>query len=443
MPYDLSDGSGSNQTAPTTTGSGPPSVGPRPSDILRGGGGGPGGMGQGPRGGHAPEPFFLSERPITPADGAVSTILWFAVIAMVLSLLYLLYGVWTGMLANPHFIQLYAKADQARILGDLALAETILRWSMLISLISLVFLYYDEESIGYILVITAVFLSVGIPDISGFLLGLNKAKPSVATWSVIDAIKALSFYPAVPGTLLIVWDLVRRAISGLEAAKNRRAGLRYGQGAAAQIKRRNVFLGRCWNMPYCRDSIRARCPIQIKHQGPCWRYKQGCMCEESIAVLATTAGDWKSAVSKAITNLESRETPDSPAPKTGNPLLAFSDGSGRPQLSWNEKKQRCRECLIYNTHQEQKYKALTAGVFVLIAAILYFCNGPLINILAAVFDKFNSSLGQLSLVNNHGSQVLSASASTPVCWFVLCVIAILALSKLLQMVEYCCFTLKI
>jgi hypothetical protein len=386
----------------------------------------------------------LLERSYTPADGAVSTVLWLSCVVMFLALAYLLWGVWSGMLANPHFKQLYSHPDQLRILADLGLAETTLRVSMLIGLISAVFLYYDEESIGYILVITAVFFNIGVPDLSAFFLGMMRAKPSEATLNAVGALEALAWYPAVPGSLLIVWDLVRRAMTAMDAAKNRRAGLRYGQGLAGiQVKRRNVFLGRCWNLPFCRDGLRSRCPIHIKHSGPCWRYKQGCMCEESIATLATTAGDWRAAVAKAVQNLENRNNPEPVAAPSGNPLLAFSAGQTRQQLSWAEKKQRCRECLIYNTHQEHKYKALTVAVFAFIGGALYFFNGPLIAALQAVFGTFNSSLGKLSLVNNGGAQVFSASSTGPVCWFVLVVIAILVLSKLLQLVEYCVFTIKI
>jgi hypothetical protein len=444
VPFDLSDDSGSNKPISLDPVGNLPTG--RPSDILRPAGPGglrPGTPGYGGGGHKAPESNFLTDRPITPADGAVRTIFGFALIALMISLGYLLWGIWSGDLANPHYKQAYTPEDHVRILSNLGMFESVLRISILVTLATALFLYYDEESLGYILVISAVFLIDGVPELSKWLLvAFLKSKPSLATDNVIGAIGSLSWYPAVPGIVLIVWDLIRRFLVALEQARTRRASLRYGQGVAGQIKRRNVFLGHCWNLPYCREPIRSRCPIFIKHKGPCWRYKQGCMCEESIAKLATTPGDWKSAVSSAISKMENKPSANAGGNPTGNPLLSFSDGAGRPQLSWGEKKQRCRECLIYNTHQEQKYKALSVAVFAFIGSVLYFGNGVLISALSAGFDKFNALLGQMALTG-HGDKVFDQGATDPVCWFVLVVLAILLLSKLLQMVEYCCFTIKI
>jgi hypothetical protein len=166
------------------------------------------------------------------------------------------------------------------------------------------------------------------------------------------------------------------------------------------------------------------------------------MCEESISKLATNPGEWKSVVTSAITKMEGRDVAAAPA-RPLNPILGFTDSSGRAKLSWGEKKQRCRECVIYNTHQEQKYKALTACVFLALAAVLFFYNGILIDILSFGFGKINYALGQMSLTNNGGNPVFGNNASVPVCWFILIVLTILLLSKLLQVVEYCCFTIKI
>ena len=81
MPYDLSDDSGADRSAPVAQGSNLPTG--RPSDAFRPpvqGGIRPGTPGYGGRGGasHEPEPFFMLERPTTPVDGTVRTLMTFA-----------------------------------------------------------------------------------------------------------------------------------------------------------------------------------------------------------------------------------------------------------------------------------------------------------------------------------------------------------------------------
>lgn len=426
MPYDLSDGTGADKPAPIPvslpTG--------RPSDVLRPAKPLPGTAGSQP-------PVPLLERPATPFDDAASGIFWFSLLITVLGLGYLLWGVWSGLLAEPNFSHSYAHADRVRIMGNLALVESIVRISMIVMLAVILFLFYDDESTGYILVVTALILDFGLPWLSQFFLGMTKSVPSHATNAVIPYLKAMAFFPGVPGLMLAVWDIIRRMLVGLQQAKIRKSSLRYGQNAINhQVKRRNVFLGPCWNLPYCRETIRTRCPVFIKRFKPCWQHKMGCMCEESIAVLATTA-DWKTAVAKAMAQLEHR-----PIPHEGNPITGLAAGA-KIELSAAEKKQRCRECVIYNTHQEHKYKLLVTLLFAAIAGTIYLFNSYLIGQIGALFVFLNGTLGKFSLSNNGGAGIFTDDISGTVAWFVLAVLSILIFSKLLQLVEYCCFTIKI
>jgi hypothetical protein len=435
MPYDLSDDTGSQQQQPSQP-DGAPSG--RASDMLRGK--------TSPAAKAGPvssstERSIIIERREMPIDGIASSVFYLSLLVSLLGLAYLLWGVWSGSLALPKFTTTYGHDDRVRIVQNLQMVQNVVIWSTMLAVGTFLFLYYADTAAGYGLVVVGLFLNAGIPWLSQIFLNMVHATPcGVTTVPVVHFISSISWVPGVPGILLVVFDIVRRIIVGLEDSKTRKKSLRYGQSqtAASTTKRRNVFMGRCWNLPYCRSPLRERCPVYIKRMFPCWRYKQGCMCEENIAVLGSTA-DWKSAVAVAMAQLEGK-----PAPATAavNPLLKIAGGT-KIQLTWAEKKQRCRECVIYNTHQEQKYKLGVGVVFAATAYLLYAFNDLLLGAISDLFERLNAAVGHLSLASNGGTALFAAGVSGPVAWFILAFLTILVVSKVLQALEYCCFTIKV
>ena len=118
------------------------------------------------------------------------------------------------------------------------------------------------------------------------------------------------------------------------------------QAAAQDSARIRTVLSRCWELPYCRDNIREKCPIYVKRRGPCWWYKEGCMCEERIILQAVINTDWKQ--------------------KAAKPDMAYNFGQNRAGLTPAAKRERCRNCVIYNEHQRQKYKALVTVALIVV-----------------------------------------------------------------------------
>jgi hypothetical protein len=215
-----------------------------------------------------------------------------------------------------------------------------------------------------------------------------------------------------------LFDIVRRGSEGLANARVRRATLPYGRGIAVH-KPRNKFLGNCWDLPYCRDNIRKRCPVFLKKsRGPCWRNKRGCMCDESIVQLAINP-NWRE-------NLAD--------PTAARMPIAMSKA---------EKNQRCRECVIYNTHEEQKYKALVGLVLAGCVALMAFFGDNMISIVGAVFDFVNAVVNRFAIVANPNLHQSVQSMPLYLDWLVLLTLLILVLSQVLQFVEYCCFRIKI
>lgn len=379
------------------------------------------------------------ERAATPLDDVARGIFFIALLVTVAALGYLLYGLWGGMLADPNYSHYLSKADHLRIQANITTVVSILRIGLLVSLVSFLFLFYHEESAGYILIALSLFFSLGISFGTYNILSMNREVPSHMAKQTLDLMRTIAWLPGVPGALLIVYDIYRRIAGGLEEAQIKRATLRYGQGVARQSKHRNIFLGPCWNTPFCRDSIRAKCPVFVQKKGPCWRHKRGCMCEESI-ILQAQSGDWKQRVAGAVSQMEGKD------PKSG--LL----GAGGPPpmvLNMEQKKERCRQCVIYNKHQEQKYKLLVAATFVLVFGLVALLKSNLVVLVSTVCVAANSVLSRFSYTTANATTAQPAGAmgninlDGPLVWIVLAVITLIILSKLLQLVEYCCFKLKI
>src|SRR5262249_14119457 len=115
--------------------------------------------------------------------------------------------------------------------------------------------------------------------------------------------------------------------------------LKYGKGVKEEKDIRNVLLGRCWQLPYCRKFVRERCPIYHARR-TCWKERVGCMCEESVI---------RNAMSGRVI-----------------PADAVAAAKFIPQnhkLTMEQKKERCRQCVIYLEHQKHKYKlAMPAAI---------------------------------------------------------------------------------
>lgn len=393
-------------------------------------------------------PFLTEERRPTRADDAATGLLWTAVVVAGLCLLYYFYGLFSGSLSVENFKHL-AEADKQRILSNMATASNILQWGLLAGSVLMIFLFYDEGFSGYILLAVAVFLQVLFPLLGSQYFALARTTPSEGADHLYADAARVAWIPGIPGLILIAMDLVRKFIAGLDEARFKKKNLQYGQGIVKQPKARNVFLGDCWNMPYCRPEVRSKCPIFLRKRGPCWRNKRGCMCDETI-VLNANSDNYKEKVAAAEAAIQSGgKVKPRPAPVV----------SHQQNLSDAFKRERCRQCVIYNTHQEQKYKALVAITFVAAAIIFYLFSPIFLDTVKTGYhslDKighhisFGAAATPPPAVNNGrpapttGDEALGQGAdmSVAVAWVLLSIVSVVVLSKFLNLIEYICFKLK-
>ena len=194
--------------------------------------------------------------------------------------------------------------------------------------------------------------------------------------------------------------------------------LKYGKGVKEDVDKQNVFLGKCWQLPYCRKFVREKCPIYHARR-TCWKERVGCMCEE-----------------KVIQNAMS-----------GNVVIPKDIVSAAKFIPYNVKLpmeikiQRCRQCVIYNEHQRQKYKAALPITMLAMGGIWVMAREPMKNLLGEVLSGADKFLGQATLAGKKGVTDPEHLAIFRELLVILLMIMILA--YLMKLIEYLLFKLKV
>ncbi len=197
--------------------------------------------------------------------------------------------------------------------------------------------------------------------------------------------------------------------------------LKYGKGIKEEDDVAKVFLGKCWQLPYCRKFVRERCPIYHARR-TCWKERVGCMCEESVIANAMSG----TAIPRDV-------------------VAAAKFIPYNTRLTPANKAERCRNCVIYNERQRQKYKVVLPGVLLAMLAFYVLFREPMKGMVAGVArqaDRFLGSAalsggktGALDRVNDSGFIMLQ---EVLVVGFVL-----MGLAYLLKFAEFLVFKLKI
>jgi hypothetical protein len=349
-----------------------------------------------------------------------------AAIVAGLMLLYLLWGLLSGAWSHE-VVGHMTHAQKALQLANIALVFQILDTASFLLIVSLLISCARAEGVGYWLLGGAAFFAVGTSFLTEQVYGYSHHTASNASQLVLTDFGSLAWMFGVPGVLWTVVDIYRRLASAADIAAVQRANAKYGHGVPKQkaTAQRQVFLGRCWEGPFCKDGIRQKCPVFIEKKGPCWQRKEGCMCEERIVLQAMIAPDWKDQMTRA------------------NQSLSMGTGA-RKVLTPAMKRERCRNCTIYNEHQRQKHKALTAVTLIAIPVLLVL-NFPTMQGWVGAFLGMMDAAAKRFQFGGTGTGIalLHGDSYAIFAWVMVFVFAVVLLSQALKLVEYVCFTLKI
>ena len=285
-------------------------------------------------------------------------------IVTLLIIAYLLFGLFSGSLAD---VASHPKAERVQAMQTLGMVNNALTVSLIATLISATLLYYAEAGAAVIMLLGAAFFAYGMEYFAGILgfTGKNFAQQG----AVIAALRELhlaALITAVPGILLMIRSLIVRLFGSRDEDI---ANSDYGKNAKTEADQPRALIGamaKCWQLPYCREGVRKTCPI-YHARTKCWKQRVGCMCEENIIRLAQapTKGDAPATIEMAkgmgfvaigdlIAKSEAEVRPNMPTREGPRGVRIPTN----PHLSDAQKRERCRNCIIYNEHQRQKYRFL-------------------------------------------------------------------------------------
>lgn len=255
---------------------------------------------------------------LSKIDPLVNAILLLSVIGVVVSLAYILWGVFSGAVGQP--VADGIRANQ--IAQNIQLASKILSFSLFSGALALVFSLFDEGWFGPVLAVVGFSMHFGAVPVLG---SIGQTEPVLI---LIQATRGIGYSLVVIGLLKYCVDVARWLLD-LPNRMRLRANVGIATRAEAAQQRiaanANMF-SPCWQLPFCREVIRKQCPAYIARKR-CWKFGRGCYCDEEM-ISRIVRGESEEAV-KAPTRM-SRQ--------------------GKPP---------CGRCYIFLEHQNLKFKVLS------------------------------------------------------------------------------------
>ncbi len=298
--------------------------------------------------------------------------------------------------------------------GLIATFSSILTAGLVAVSIGAAFTFWGEEIMPALLIIGAG-LTYFAPLLVPMATGGQTTSVGQASLSAVQSSGILFGGIAI---CILVLDLAVRARERANRGAKADA-LRYGKGIKEEKGVSNVFMGKCWQLPFCRKFVRERCPIYHARR-TCWRERVGCMCEEGVIQGA----------------LENR-----PIPRDS--LAAAQYIPKNNKLTLEQKKERCRSCVIYNEHQKHKYKLTMPIILAAFVAIYVVFRGPLIAMTTGVIERIDQTLGRATLRGGQVGIAKATEANVPFQEFLLICLFIVALTYVMRTLEYLIFKAKV
>ncbi len=348
-----------------------------------------------------------------------SALRWVGYAGITLSVLACLYLLWGALEAGDTTRSLTVD-DITRYLSNTHMAGEVLFWSAFIGCLALGILHFRSIMLTLTVVVLSIACGWLLPSLVQ-TMGITERSAGDIAGTIIRYLRLSSTVFAGASGLLLVFQITTHLIDSLIHGRQPVAPtIKPKQPVAAPPK--EVLLGKCYQLPYCVDFIRAKCPIYLA-QKACWRHMVGCLCEESIIVNALTG---------TIPRNATREDFEKAIPVN-------------TRLSVGEKRSRCRRCIIYNQHQLHKYRVAAPVVITLTLAIMVQYSAPLHKLLLAALHRVDTVVSKLTfLPQAAGYDTLESLARTSemASWLLTGVAGLMVLTWLLKFTETVIFKWK-
>lgn len=332
-------------------------------------------------------------------------LMWGGIVTMVISIALLIY---TAMAVSDPSL-----AHTAQATANVLMAKNVLLAGTVAGGVGTTYLFWGEDILGAIQLLVAALLYFApliLPS-----AGIKTEDNKVAQ-AALEAMQVGGVVLGAMGILVLVIDLGGKARQRLKQG-SKADQLKYGKGVREEHDRQNVFLGKCYQLPFCRKFVREKCPIYHARR-TCWKEQVGCMCEEEV-------------IRNAMEN--------KPIPKDA--LLASNMIPKNNKLTSAQKFERCKTCVIYNEHQKHKYKAALPTVLIAFGLLYFLGRGPLLELMGNVVKSMDQVVGRLTF--RTGGNIMSSEAGGTFVEVLLVAVMIVLFAYAMKLLEYLIFKLKV
>lgn len=285
-------------------------------------------------------------------------------IATVFSLCYLLFVIMTGGLSYT----LIGGSQVEAIRNNITLGSKAFIYALWLLIVAAGVRHYRTESIGYLAAAAGAVTYFGLSYVVTTHCPYNASEQlRVKAQELVNGFHATGMALIVVGALrLIVGRIIAMTYRPPSAQVTRIPGISYSTDLAApepQLSGRPSLMRKCWELHFCRGSVRITCP-RANEGVACWRRRSGCYCDQELAshLLSLVHAGRSGARMEAAEELEAQQ-------RRAQELYRRAV----QQRSKKATRKLCQECPIYNEHQKYKYRAiswLTYPAAVIIAAMI-------------------------------------------------------------------------
>lgn len=346
-------------------------------------------------------------------DGAAKLALWGGLLCLAIGVGFLLvtYSAFGG--TQP-------PTNTAQALSNIGILQKLVLVGGIAAVVGTSYAFWGEETLGVFQLAASAALFFAPFYVPSLLGGGYGGSPHQVAATALAAIQLGGTVMGGLSLIVLVIDIANRVRQ--RAKEGARADqLKYGKGLKEEKEINNVFMGRCWQLPFCRKFVREKCPIYHARR-TCWRERVGCMCEEEVIRNAME--------NKAI-------------PKDMVAAARYIPVNNKIPLE--AKKERCRQCVIYNEHQKHKYKLVLPIVVLGFGGMYALLRQPLIAATNGMVGNLDTIFKNLTFKNDGKPGVASKLVDSPLPFaeILLVCILIVVLAYVLKLLEYMIFKLKI
>lgn len=354
------------------------------------------------------------------------TLLQIAIFGFVISLGYILYAIFSGVLSQAANAP---AADVAKLAANLRTMGQVLTLCSLVGSLAFLLLTLSELAFAVLLGIIGGALMLGMP----VLVASNLAQAPGSVVAVINewTRNAGMAVLAVVG-LRIMYEIVEQLRTAGTRRKEREE--REEETGLKKTKKstRPGIWSPCWGLPYCHEAVKEQCPA-FKARKSCWRYGSGCNCDPGMIERLIRSGALDTA--KGASRASSRD-------KAVQAAYVRSDLQADAPVAVSERTIPCSKCPIYLDHQRQKFKIANpiAIIATLVAlAVLYV---PLKLLYFQVVAAISGIASRFSFHNIDPGTWFKYLETPALQVFFFIIVGLLALAYVLKFVEWAIFEKK-